>query len=760
MSATERAIDGVRDWLGRDAGRARDALGNIGNRASNRLGELGSGGRDVARSLTENLNDLLNETFPGLGNDPGEANPPPEESSPFPGGQCPGVSYLVRVRYTDELLRNGEWRSRQVDSSRVVTGPVQGIVCAESAATSSLTIQVIDGNGVSVETVPRTGCSGCDEAPEVLRNCSFSVLEIERVDGQADDCGDPPPTPNDGGGGGGAPDGDWGDSLDPDDPNSPAPWGIDPPNGGLCFSSGGRLICYGPNGFYDNGIPTNSNRGVPPGAGGDPNDPFGCCASNLEPTLAQLGGNQNISAGQLARLEQQIDRVGGRLALVDQTINGFFRGADLALENLQKIQLEVIAARLQTIDQRSLAHFLATVDATRLLSQGQSSILQAIRLIDSEFDDSEILRQIREVQVRLPTVEANAVAAANSAEAQALRSQQEAQTGKEISLRLLELENTYPVRDRWQDSKFAADRLRLLDESLDRLATRIIDAVAFPIAEVRASFTAVLGSIAALSALTVARSVAVLGAISALGGQIVTLNTALRLVVTQGFARVLGRQSSLLSGQQIIRQRQQIAIDRIDQIEWLLQLVRDNQSLHFPDPLSSPFVLTETTCELVDGVETPVSEPATAQSLVDVVSSLSGQLALAVQSVLDCSDSQGQNVPPSLIKTGLSTVREEVDYVEISPEVRQIELIITGTIPSSIKLFGTSQSSEPMAKFGSVSVAYNGSTGGQAVEGFHEWCWTRRTLLTLGEPLRSPRFVRVFAQRGLSWAMYDTGIRT
>ena len=760
MSATERAIDRVRDWLGRDAGRARDALGNIGNRASNRLGELGAGGRDVARSLTENLNDLLNETFPGLGNDPGEANPPPGESSPFPGGQCPGVSYLVRVRYTDEVLRNGEWRPRQVDSSRVVTGPVQGIVCAESAATSSLTIQVIDGNGVSVETVPRTGCSGCDEAPEVLRNCSFSVLEIERVDGQADDCGDPPPTPNDGGGGGGSPDGDWGDPLDPDDPNSPSPWGIDPPSGGVCFNSNGRLICYGREGFYDNGIPTNSNRGVPPRTGGDPNDPFGCCASNLEPTLARLDGNQNISAGQLARLEQQIDRVGGRLALVDQAINGFFRGADLALENLQKVQLEIIAARLRVIDRRTLDHLIATVDATRLLSQGQSSILQAIRLIDTDLDDSEILRQIREVQVRLPTVEANAVAAANSAEAQALRSQQEAQTGKEIALRLLELENTYPVRDRWQDSKFAADRLRLLDETLDRLSTRIIDAVAFPIAEVRASFTAVLGSIAALSALTVARTATVLGAISALAGNVNALNTALRLQISQGTARILGRQQSMLNNQRIISANQREILNRIVLINDTIELIRSNQKLHFPDSGQMGFPLTQVECEITDEGEEPVQSGLMILPFVDVINHLSGQVAQLALNLINCEDSLNQNVPPLLIEAGQSQLRDEVQYVEISDNVRQVELIITGRIPASVRLFGTSESGEPFAKFGSISLAYEGVAGGKATEGFHEWAWTRRTVLTVGKPLRSPRFVRVFLQRGLGWALYDVGLRS
>jgi hypothetical protein len=111
-----------------------------------------------------------------------------------------------------------------------------------------------------------------------------------------------------------------------------------------------------------------------------------------------------------------------------------------------------------------------------------------------------------------------------------------------------------------------------------------------------------------------------------------------------------------------------------------------------------------------------------------------------------------------ILGTGVHNYWTKVSYVPIGDEVRQVELIITGTIPSEVNLY-EKDSSEQQGKFGNICVAYPGTTGGHAPDAFQQWCWTRRTVLDVPAPRRGGRFIRVFTRAALSWVLYDTGLR-
>jgi hypothetical protein len=114
---------------------------------------------------------------------------------------------------------------------------------------------------------------------------------------------------------------------------------------------------------------------------------------------------------------------------------------------------------------------------------------------------------------------------------------------------------------------------------------------------------------------------------------------------------------------------------------------------------------------------------------------------------------------PVLVGGGASTLQQEVHYFPLPEDTRQCELIITGQIPPDIRFYRKAVDDENQAKFGSISVAYAGVTGGYSTAGFHQWAWTRRTILDCYPKLRNDRFVRVFLKAGLSFVVYDTGLR-
>jgi hypothetical protein len=150
---------------------------------------------------------------------------------------------------------------------------------------------------------------------------------------------------------------------------------------------------------------------------------------------------------------------------------------------------------------------------------------------------------------------------------------------------------------------------------------------------------------------------------------------------------------------------------------------------------------------------------ATFQSLNEAFLALSQELAALRLQFGVCEIEPLDNVQPTVIGQATSSESRTVEYIEISPLVRQVELIITGSIPTPFRLYRSDADGEQQGKFGNLTIAYQGTTGGFAPDAFQQWAWTRRTILNCGEPLRSPRYVRVFVQPGLSWVLYDTGLR-
>lgn len=108
-------------------------------------------------------------------------------SQPFNGGQCPGVRYAITFQY-NSILANGE----TIEPPTVVVGnpagpgfagPIRGVVGRGSPQFQSIVLLY----GENQEAVLRSGnCpQGC------YRN--IKLVSVQRVDGLADECGDPPP---------------------------------------------------------------------------------------------------------------------------------------------------------------------------------------------------------------------------------------------------------------------------------------------------------------------------------------------------------------------------------------------------------------------------------------------------------------------------------------------------------------------------------------------------------------------------------------
>jgi len=102
--------------------------------------------------------------------------PLPVPPSPFTGGQCPGVAY--RIRYGS--FRNGGPVNELGSSPKIFIGPVEFFDDSDEFATVQ-GIRGSQGESASVSISVSDSPAG------------FEVIDVERVDGQPDDCGDPPP---------------------------------------------------------------------------------------------------------------------------------------------------------------------------------------------------------------------------------------------------------------------------------------------------------------------------------------------------------------------------------------------------------------------------------------------------------------------------------------------------------------------------------------------------------------------------------------
>lgn len=156
-------------------------------------------------------------------------------------------------------------------------------------------------------------------------------------------------------------------------------------------------------------------------------------------------------------------------------------------------------------------------------------------------------------------------------------------------------------------------------------------------------------------------------------------------------------------------------------------------------------------------VEQKVSQ--TAANLSQAFNLLAEEVAAIRQKLGICDESTMQNADPSILAQDTATEGQTVWYVQLPALVRQVELIISGQIPTAFRLYDTTLSGEQQGKFGSITLSYPGSAGGNTADAFHQWAWTRRTSLYVDKPLRETRYIRVYVKSGLSWILYDTGLR-
>lgn len=124
--------------------------------------------------------------------------PPPIDTPPISGGQCP-VRYNVTVRYTYTISQGGQCRTfTEQQTSNGVLGAIQGVRPYRS------------GNNVGYQLIgapdPPGNPSGVitsvifiDGTPNPCpgRLASVNIVNMVRVDGQPDDCGNPPLPPDD-----------------------------------------------------------------------------------------------------------------------------------------------------------------------------------------------------------------------------------------------------------------------------------------------------------------------------------------------------------------------------------------------------------------------------------------------------------------------------------------------------------------------------------------------------------------------------------
>lgn len=164
-------------------------------------------------------------------------------------------------------------------------------------------------------------------------------------------------------------------------------------------------------------------------------------------------------------------------------------------------------------------------------------------------------------------------------------------------------------------------------------------------------------------------------------------------------------------------------------------------------------------CDTTADPPAPAEERKKADDLKTAINLIGESLGLIQQQFAICPPPPIEQAEHSEITKDTATEGKTVWYVPLPAQVRQVELIITGELPKSFRLYETSADGEQQAKFGALALSCSGVTGGHTANSFHQWCWTRRTSMYLGN--RSPRenFLRVYVRSGLSWVLYDTGLR-
>lgn len=164
-------------------------------------------------------------------------------------------------------------------------------------------------------------------------------------------------------------------------------------------------------------------------------------------------------------------------------------------------------------------------------------------------------------------------------------------------------------------------------------------------------------------------------------------------------------------------------------------------------------------CDTTADPPAPLKENQDAKDLTTAFNLLGQEIAAIREQFTICPPAPLEQAEHSEIAKDTATEGKTVWYVPLPAEVKQVELIITGELPKSFRLYETSADGEQQAKFGALALSCSGVTGGHTANSFHQWCWTRRTSMYLGN--RSPRenFLRVYVRSGLSWVLYDTGLR-
>jgi hypothetical protein len=119
----------------------------------------------------------------------------------------------------------------------------------------------------------------------------------------------------------------------------------------------------------------------------------------------------------------------------------------------------------------------------------------------------------------------------------------------------------------------------------------------------------------------------------------------------------------------------------------------------------------------------------------------------------------GSYSEPEVLAGGTSTLQQDVVYVPVNAEVRQVELEIRGAIPGDVRLYAGSGLNQEQGKFGAIQAAYRFIAPSFSVFGHQQWVWTRGTILDIPEYRGRQKYVRVFLKPGLNWALYDTGLR-
>lgn len=108
------------------------------------------------------------------------ADEPPPIAPPFTGGQCPA---FYNVQATG--VRNGVSVTSGVSA---IDGPLQGLVFSPLTTPDRFRVRYLHNNGQVSTATSLQSISGAEQA-------GFSLVNLGRVDGLPDDCGDPPITP-------------------------------------------------------------------------------------------------------------------------------------------------------------------------------------------------------------------------------------------------------------------------------------------------------------------------------------------------------------------------------------------------------------------------------------------------------------------------------------------------------------------------------------------------------------------------------------